>query len=402
MSRVGWLLLNAADDVLNEVSAPALKDNVLVRAHHDSDSLDTALGQLLDAGVSHIVLIIDATTAMVQVDVARLVLVARTSGAGIVYSDFFEVAENGTRQLRPLIGWQLGSVRDAFDFGSLMVLDAARVFEVRADVYHEPLQFGAWYALRLALSRVAPIVHLPEPTYVRRAAARKKTGVRVFDYLRDDAQGAQLEYERIATAHLRSIGAWCPPPSATAVSVPEDETFGVTASVVIPVRDRVGTVVEAAESALSQKAGFDFNVIVVDNHSSDGTTEVLANLAVEHSGRLVHVTPERHDLGIGGCWQYAIDHAACGEYAVQLDSDDLYAASDVLARIVGAMRQDNLAFLVGSYTTVDFDLKPLPPGLVDHREWTDETATTTRFASRVLEHRARSTCRPCVRSAFPT
>ena len=201
---------------------------------------------------------------------------------------------------------------------------------------------------------------------IRREADERSTGQAVFDYLLVGRDG-QIEAERVAIEHLRRLGALVEGPFAPYAAEGE---FPVEASVVIPVRNRVRTVAEAVRGALAQRADFAFNVIVVDNHSTDGTTPLLAEIAAEDP-RLVHVIPERNDLGIGGCWNEAVFHPSCGRYACQLDSDDLYDGADVLARVVGLLRT-GCGMVIGSYTTVDFDLNPLPPGLIDHAEWTDD------------------------------
>jgi glycosyltransferase involved in cell wall biosynthesis len=229
--------------------------------------------------------------------------------------------------------------------------------------------FGGWYDLRLRASERGPIVRLSEPTYVVSAVVEKQAGEAHFSYVDPRNRNYQIEMERIATAHLKRIGAWLPPPTGGPVA--DDGKFPVEASVVIPVRNRVRTVVDAVGSVLSQMADFPFNVIVVDNHSTDGTTAALADLAAKEP-RLVHIVPERKDLGIGGCWSEAIYSPQCGRYAVQLDSDDLYASPDVLSRIIAEFRRGQYAAVIGSYTIVDFQLQQIPPGLIDHREWTDD------------------------------
>jgi glycosyltransferase involved in cell wall biosynthesis len=210
---------------------------------------------------------------------------------------------------------------------------------------------------------------LPEPTYAVSVEEERADADRHFSYVDPRNRDYQLEMERIATAHLKRIEAYIDPPNLPLSA--EQGPFPVEASVVIPVRNRCRTVADAVESALSQETDFAFNVIVVDNYSSDGTTEILSGIA-QHDSRLIHVTPHRTDLGIGGCWNAAIHADACGRLAVQLDSDDLYAQSDVLQRIVAEFQRTGCAMVIGSYTIVDFDLTPIPPGLVDHREWTHE------------------------------
>lgn len=281
--------------------------------------------------------------------------VMRDSGAGIVYSDAVG---------HPRTDYQLGSIRDGFDFGPVVALSvpAARAAGLDGDY-----RWGGLYDLRLRISESRPIVRVPEPLYAAAPADARPTGEKQFDYVDPKNRDYQLEMERIATEHLRRIGAWLEPRFEP---LPADSgRFEVEASVVIPVRNREKTVADAVASALSQKAGFPFNVIVVDNHSTDRTTEILRGI---RDPRLVHLVPERTGHGIGGCWNEALFSRHCGRWAVQLDSDDLYSSETVLARIVEEIRRGPYAMLVGSYTMVSFSLEEIPPGLVDHREWTRE------------------------------
>ena len=295
----------------------------------------------------------------------RLLATAESTGAALVYGDYLDGDGDGV-SAHPLADHQAGSLSDRFDFGPLRLWSVDLLRAVQADRGSPPdLRWHALYALRLAAQRSAPIVRLQEPMCLVRKDDRRATGQAVFDYLLVGRDG-QIEAERVATSHLRSLGALVELPFALCEA---EGDYPVVASVVIPVRDRVKTVADAVRSALAQRADFDFNVIVVDNHSSDGTTPLLAEIAAADP-RLVHVIPQRRDLGIGGCWNEAVFHPACGRYACQLDSDDLYDGQDVLSRVVALLRQ-GCGMVIGSYTTVDFDLKPLPPGLIDHREWSD-------------------------------
>ncbi|RIK82340.1 MAG: glycosyl transferase [Planctomycetota bacterium] len=301
----------------------------------------------------------------------RLASVARDTSAALLYSDYFDRPADGGVALHPLIDYQPGSLRDDFDFGQVVLISREHADGLAETLQRDQLagRFGGWYDLRLRLSERGAIVRLPEPTYVVPPAAERSAGEAHFNYVDPRNRDYQIEMERIATAHLKRIGAFLPRP--TAQPVPAGETFPVEASVIIPVRNRVRTIADSTRSALAQQADFPFNVIVVDNHSTDGTTAILAELAARDR-RLVHIVPSRTDLGIGGCWNEAIYDARCGRYAVQLDSDDLYADSAVLARIVAEFRGGAYAAVIGSYTIVDFDLHPIPPGLIDHREWTDD------------------------------
>ena len=282
----------------------------------------------------------------------RMAGVIREMGAGWVYSD-----AGG----RSHIDYQLGSIRDNFDFGAVIAISTRAARESKLD---ENLKWGALYDLRLRISENFSVLRIPEPLYTASAVDSRPTGEKQFDYVDPRNREYQLEMERIATAHLKRSGAWLPPqfePVRRAT-----EKYPVQASIVIPVRNRERTVADAVGSALAQRAAFDFNVIVVDNHSTDRTTEVLRGIS---DPRLRHIIPERHDLGIGGCWNEALFSSHCGKYVVQLDSDDLYSNENVLQRIVAELEAGPYAMVVGSYTMVDFALKEIPPGLIDHREW---------------------------------
>jgi hypothetical protein len=320
---------------------------------------------------SHLLWLVAPRVELAAVGLQRLVDVARDSGAAVVYSDYFDRQADGAVTLHPLVDYQPGSLRDDFDFGHLVVLSRAAIAGLAEAIEAEGVadEFGGWYDLRLRATERGAVVHLSEPTYAVPTVVESSAGEAHFTYVDPRNREYQIEMERVATAHLKRIGAWLPPP--TGQPVEEEEEFAVEASVVIPVRNRARTVGDAVRSALAQEADYPFNVIVVDNHSTDGTTQALSELAANES-RLVHVVPQRNDLGIGGCWNEAIYSPHCGRFAVQLDSDDLYADRHVLSRIVAEFRRGNYAMVIGSYTIVDFNLNPIPPGLIDHREWTPE------------------------------
>jgi hypothetical protein len=282
----------------------------------------------------------------------RMAQVIRDAGAGLVYSDAVGQAR---------IDYQPGSIRDNFDFGAVVA--------IRAELFQqsETYRWGRLYDLRLRISEKWPIVRIPEPLYSASISDVRPTGQKQFDYVDPKNRSFQVEMEQIATDHLKRIGAYLEP-EFLPVRVPS-EIFPVRASVVIPIRNRERTILDAVQSVLGQKTDFDFNVIVVDNHSTDRTTELLRGVT---DSRLVHLIPERRDLGIGGCWNEAIYSERCGRYAVQLDSDDLYANENVLRRIVSELEAGPYAMVIASYTMVDFGLKEIPPGLIDHREWTRE------------------------------
>jgi Glycosyl transferase family 2 len=285
----------------------------------------------------------------------RLATVIRETGCGWVYADAVDY---------PRIDYQNGSIRDGFDFGPVVGIsvEAARQSGIDSD-----WKWGGLYDLRLRISEKYPIVRIPEPLYRASIPDTRPAGQKQFDYVDPRNRNYQIEMESIATAHLKRIGAWLSPrfekvPAST-------EIFPAKASVVIPVLNRGRTIIDAVQSALSQRADFEFNVIVVDNHSTDRTTELLRGI---HDSRVKLIIPERRDLGIGGCWNEAISSRHCGQYAIQLDSDDLYINEQVLQRIVAELEAGPYAMVIGSYTVVDFSLKEIAPGLIDHREWTRE------------------------------
>jgi GT2 family glycosyltransferase len=285
----------------------------------------------------------------------RMAQVLRETGAGWVYADAAG---------HPRIDYQLGSIRDNFDFGPINCISIEAAREAEIDTRWK---WGGLYDLRLRISEKHPIVRIPEPMYSASTIDARPTGQKQFDYVDPRNRDYQIEMEQIATAHLKRIGAWLAPHFADVAAAAQ--TFPVKASVVIPVRNRERTIHEAVQSALGQRTDCDFNVIVVDNQSTDRTTEILRAIK---DRRIRLIVPERHDLGIGGCWNEAIYSRYCGRYAIQLDSDDLYINDDVLRRIVAELESGRYAMVVGSYTMVDFSLKEIPPGLIDHREWTRE------------------------------
>lgn len=305
----------------------------------------------------------------------RLMRVAEDTGAAMVYADRWEqlLEADGSLSapaLHPVIDYQMGAVRDDFDFGGLWL--------VRGDLlrqYAEVAQTGgayryaAAYDLRLFLSREGEIVHLREPLYTESEQDLRKSGEKQFDYVAPSAREIQLEMEKAVSAHLKAIGAYLTPDMFDEPKVEEADMTGRVASVIIPVRNRVRTITDAVKSAMTQETNFDYNVIVVDNHSTDGTAEAVAALA-EENGRVVLLQSERQDLGIGGCWDYAIRSEVCGRYAVQLDSDDLYSGPDTLQRIVDKFREEHAAMVIGAYRMVNFQLETLAPGLIAHTEWT--------------------------------
>lgn len=322
----------------------------------------------------------------------RFLRTADDTGAVMVYSDYYslikedkEIAKVGEKEeetgkliKHPVIDYQSGSLRDDFDFGSLWFIKAQALRDFIAQQDRADYQYAGLYDLRLYLSRVGEIFHLNEFLYTEDELDNRKSGEKQFDYVNPRNREVQIEMEKACTQHLNKVGALIDTSFYRQPDFGEQEFF-YEASVIIPVFNREKTIADAVKSALSQKANFKFNVIVVNNHSTDRTGEILDEIAREmearndkQAGRLVQIVPVRNDLGIGGCWNVAINSEYCGKFAVQLDSDDLYSSPKTLQKIVDAFHNQKAAMMIGSYRMCDFDLNTLPPGLIDHKEWTEE------------------------------
>jgi hypothetical protein len=299
--------------------------------------------------------------------VQRMLQVADDTGAGIIFSDYYEI-KNGVTMAHPVIDYQQGSLRDDFNFGSLMLMRTSAVKEAVSGM-DDDFQYAGMYDLRLRISVNHQIFRVPEFLYTEMEVDSRRTGQKMFDYVDPRNRQAQIEMEKACTLYLKKTGGWLKPEFTPAKL--DSMEFPVEASVIIPVRNRSKTIVDAVRSVLSQKTMFTFNLIIVDNHSTDGTTAILKKLA-KGDGRLIHVIPARDDLGIGGCWNAGVFHPLCGKFAVQLDSDDIYIDNKVLQRIVDEFYRQECVMIVGSYRMVNFDLEEIPPGLIDHREWTPD------------------------------
>ncbi len=299
----------------------------------------------------------------------RILAIAEDTRADMLYADHYKmvIGEDGVpvRKKHPLIVCQKGALRDDFDFGSVLVFRSSS-FKRAVRAMDADYEYAALYDLRL---RMKNIIHINEYLYTEVETDTRKSGEKQFDYVDPRNRAVQIEMEKACTEHLKRIGAWLKPEFKEPEAQPD--AYPVTATVVIPVFNRVKTIMDAVTSALNQKTDFPYNVIVVDNHSTDGTSEILSAMAFEDP-RLKHVIPAKHDLGIGGCWNLAVHHELCGEYAVQLDSDDVYSGPDTLQKIVDAFREQKCAMVVGTYQMTDFKMNPIPPGIIDHKEWTED------------------------------
>lgn len=297
----------------------------------------------------------------------RFLRTADDTGAVMVYSDHYSL-EEGALTKHPAIDYQAGSLRDDFDFGSLWLIKSQALLDYVAQTDRVDYQYAGLYDLRLYLSRKGEIFHLNEYLYTEAELDTRKSGEKQFDYVNPRNREVQIEMERACTAHLEKVGAIV---DTNFYRQPDfdEQDFAYEASVVIPVFNREKTIADAVKSALSQKTNFPYNVIVVNNHSTDSTGEILDSI---DDGRLIQIVPGRTDLGIGGCWNVAVNSDHCGKFAVQLDSDDLYSSPKTLQKIVDAFHEQKAAMIIGSYRMCDFDLNTLPPGLIDHKEWTED------------------------------
>ena len=295
----------------------------------------------------------------------RMYRTCADAGAGMVYADYYE-KKDGKMTAHPVIEYQEGSLRDDFNFGSLLLFTVDAI-KGAVEAMDTDYKFAALYDLRLRVSQKHELMHLPELLYTEVELDTRKSGEKMFDYVDPRNRDRQIEMELACTAHLKQVGAFLKPEFKTIEFA--EGNYPVEASVIIPVRNREKTVGDAIISVLKQKSSFPFNLIIVDNHSTDKTSEIIRSF---NDDRLIHITPERDDLGIGGCWNVAVADERCGKFAIQLDSDDLYIDDNVVERVVKAFYEQNCAMVVGSYQMVNFKLEEIPPGLIDHKEWTPD------------------------------
>jgi len=294
--------------------------------------------------------------------IERMIQVADDTGAAMVYSDHFNGEEPA-----PVIDYQEGSLRDDFDFGGVQMYRTSILKEAVAGMDKE-YRFAGLYDLRLRVSRLGSLLHIPEFLYYELDTDKRDSGEKLFDYVDPKNRAVQVEMEDACTSHLKAIGAWLEP-SFKDVDL-KAGAFEYEASVVIPCKNRVRTIADAIRSALSQKAEFKYNVIVVDDNSTDGTVEVIKSFLEDP--RLIYIAQDKGYHAIGGNWNAALHHPKCGRFALQLDSDDLYSDEHTVQKFVDAFYEQNCAMVVGTYRITDFDLNTIPPGVIDHKEWTLE------------------------------
>ncbi len=359
-------------DSTADLSTLSKNGEALVVDRLESGRTFQQMAQMADADYA-LLLLKPVPIALGQNAPERLLAAAESTQAAMVYTDFREERqEDGVSTLvaHPTIDYYEGSIRDDFDFGPLVLVRASLLKEYAQQSPLAERQFAGWYDLRLFLSRKGLLFHLNEMLYTTSCDDHRKSGEKQFDYVNPRNREVQLEMEQVATEHLTQINALVDTTFYTAPDFNE-QVFDIEASVVIPVFNRARTIADAIGSALQQETRFRYNIIVVDNHSTDGTTAIVEELARLHP-QIVHLVPQRTDLGIGGCWNEAINDLRCGRFAVQLDSDDLYSGPKTLQRIVDAFHEQHAAMIVGSYRMCNFQLETLPPGLIDHAEWTEQ------------------------------
>lgn len=348
--------------VVNAIEVGLKDAKTLISPHPLSVETIKKIAQKSDSAYSMLILQ-NAQLSISQFALERLIQVAENTGAAMVYSDYTEI-KNGIQAPHPVIDYQEGSLRDDFNFGPVQLFrnDILKSFD------DEDYKWAGYYSLRLHASRLGELIRIPEFLFTMTETDIRKSGEKQFDYVAGSARERQIEMEKACTLHLKKVGGFLQPPFREVDF--SSVKFPVEASVIIPVRNRVKTIKDAVESVFIQQTTFNFNLIVVDNHSTDGTTKILTEYS--KAGKLIHVIPEQNDLGIGGCWNEGIFHEKCGRFAVQLDSDDLYSSENTLQKIVDKFYEEKCAMVIGSYQMTNFELKEIPPGIIDHREWTNE------------------------------
>lgn len=297
----------------------------------------------------------------------RIALVAADTAAGMLYCDHYHI-KGGVAAKAPVIDYQAGSLRDDFDFGSVLVFDTAALKESAASITSCYTAAGL-YDLRLKLSQKYEIEHINEYLYTDVEHDTRSSGQKIYDYCDPRNNASQKEMEDACTKHLKAIGAYLAPSDFQDIDF-DSKQFNVEATVIIPVLNRERVIRDAIKSVLAQETDFEYNLIVVDNHSTDGTSEAIDEFAGDP--RLIHIIPERNDLGIGGCWNLAANDPRCGKFVIGLDSDDIYATPATLRTMIAQFYKENAAMVCGTYKMVNFKLEEIPPGIIDHHEWTPD------------------------------
>lgn len=374
---------NITDKIVSKLSSFNQILDIIIVSKNSDESIKNSIGtdhlfsgdtirKIIDKASTPFLFFINAdkTVNIDEKGVNKFIIEAEKPNVGFVYSDYYEEQSN-TRSLHPLIDYQIGSIGDDFDFGPCFLVNIDLIREQMKELLSikNNLKYSGLYDLRLAVSRSSEIRRLAEPLYFIKSSSATSSSEKMFEYVDSKNRQVQIEMEEVATHHLKEIDAFIVAENKKLIKF--EDNFNVDASVVIPVKNRVNTIEDAIVSALNQKTNFKFNVIVVDNHSDDGTTEKIEKLS-NNNKKVIHLIPERKDLGIGGCWNEAIFHPECGKFSVQLDSDDLYSDENTLQKKIDKFYDEECAMVIGSYKLTDFELNEIPPGLIDHREWSDD------------------------------
>ncbi|EKD30870.1 MAG: hypothetical protein ACD_77C00461G0004 [uncultured bacterium] len=308
----------------------------------------------------------ESTLVLGMFALERMVGLGRDTGAAMLYADHYQIVDQ-KRNINPVVTYQKGSLRDDFNFGSVLLYKSAALKEAAARMTVD-YKFAGLYDLRLKASQHASLEHINEYMYTEVEHDTRKSGEKIFDYVDPKNRAVQIEMEAACTEHLKNIGGFLKPEFRHIEF--NENNFEFEASVIIPVYNRIKTVKDAVASVLKQKTNFKFNLIIIDNHSNDGTFEAIEEFSADK--RLIHLVPERNDLGIGGCWNAGVHHPKCGKFAVQLDSDDIYSDENTLQKVVDSFYEQNCAMVVGTYMMTNFNMEMIAPGIIDHKEWTPD------------------------------
>ncbi|MAT57338.1 MAG: glycosyl transferase [Ignavibacteriae bacterium] len=368
-------------DLISELKSSELVKNIFLLSTENAEVLETSVIKVADlwstktiqeiskySNTEYSLIITNETkTEFGQFAIERFYNIANDVNAGMVYSDYYEVKEN-QRSQHPVIDYQSGSLRDDFNFGSVLFYNSTAIKEAASRMKGN-YSFAGLYDLRLKVSENHPLFRVPEMLYTKVETDLRKSGQKQFDYVDPKNRKVQIEMEEAVTEHLENIGGYLEPKFDEVKF--DEENFEVEASVIIPVKNRAKTVGDAIESVLKQITKFKFNLIVVDNYSDDGTSEIIKGFA-DKDDRVVRLVPARKDLGIGGCWNEAVHSKYCGKFSVQLDSDDIYADENTIQTVVDAFYEQKCGMVVGTYKMTNFKLEEIPPGIIDHKEWTPD------------------------------
>lgn len=371
MNRIDCFVPFVSEEQVEKTTENLLEQQEVAAVHQleaERFKSTAAVREMARLSVSEFVLVYLKTTELSLGDFAleRFLSVAEDTSAAMVYSDHFKVID-GERLSAPVIDCQEGALRDDFDFGSVLLFRSS-AFKEAVERMADDYEAAGIYDLRLKVSQKGSLVHINEYLYYEIETDNRKSGQKIFDYVDPKNRAVQIEMERACTQHLKDVGAYLEPVFKP-VSFDEGD-FEFEASVVIPCKNRVGTIGDAMASALAQKTTFKYNVIVVDDNSTDGTVDVIKSFLGDP--KLVYIAQDKSYHAIGGNWNAAIHHPKCGKFALQLDSDDVYSGEDTVQRFVEAFYEQNCAMVVGTYRMTDFQMRTLPPGIIDHKEWTPD------------------------------